>query len=968
MSDEPIKHDQVIEPKVFDPASQSADILLEKMNALIAAFKQLILITGKKVPLTDPKTLSEAEQLAAALKKITELEGGLTAAQQAQIQAQQILNKQKADYRNELKAQVSAYKALENQFAAAAQKAKDLAAAQGINSKAAKEAAQVANELNNKLKAIDASFGVHNREVGGYSEGMKKAFEGTGLFGEGIEKVSALLEKGHAVVEFFSASIEKMNEFFKGSKEATEAATVAEEVNTAAKESNVAATEAEVVVGEEQKIVEEATTVATEVNTVATEANTAAEKENALAKLGWIGVAVAAVIVAGKAILQTVTATQAEKDLMDARTEAAEAAAKQTLNFKANKIEIYNFIMEEFLAEKALEDARIKAIVPLQNLRTEAALAREEAMKDSKTTVERIKLLTEFIEKTSEAGNLELELAKENTKIKKEALEFELHNPTGTEREKRKALEEASAQELAIVEQTANAKRKTEKQLTTLIEKDLSDRKKMLQDAQREEIETINTTASTKTETIRKQLAKDIALSKLETEQRVADLKFQQERLGAVDAAGVDHTKDFERELEDLKKVGLKRRKDLELKAQEEIWKISTDAQTEAFKVQEAAEKEHIKYELEAIRGKFGAAEQLISEQELNTKVLLGTETQEELDAWVAMQKEKFKVQQDIIQAFVDYELKAIKGLYGEVEQKIAEQELATKVALGLPLTDAELEYLASQKKKLAEQKKKEAIETVKILEEVTAGIKEGLQKRTEIQQLADQKDIDMRERMLEIQMKLAAEGKQNVLGETLAAQAQAEEKKLQDAKKAAKQQETLALIQTFEKVLETALKNDKPFLQAFAEAIASEGLVSAAFSKLFAGFYEGTEDTGTTANPIDDKGGRVAILHDNERVVPKRLNDLLGGMSNDELVQAALAPPRLVESSVSVSEFNNRQVIEMTKEIKALREDMASKPIPSFSLGNKMGEYDERWNSKLRTTVIHHKNSQTRPSLRLNG
>lgn len=61
------------------------------------------------------------------------------------------------------------------------------------------------------------------------------------------------------------------------------------------------------------------------------------------------------------------------------------------------------------------------------------------------------------------------------------------------------------------------------------------------------------------------------------------------------------------------------------------------------------------------------------------------------------------------------------------------------------------------------------------------------------------------------------------------------------------------------------------------------------AFSAGLSGFYEGTEDTGTSANPLDSKGGRLAILHDNERVMTKIQNMALGGMSNDEVVQNAL-------------------------------------------------------------------------------
>lgn len=48
--------------------------------------------------------------------------------------------------------------------------------------------------------------------------------------------------------------------------------------------------------------------------------------------------------------------------------------------------------------------------------------------------------------------------------------------------------------------------------------------------------------------------------------------------------------------------------------------------------------------------------------------------------------------------------------------------------------------------------------------------------------------------------------------------------------------------------------------------------------------FYEGTEDTGTVNRPLDSKGGRLSVLHDNERVVNKKNNQHLKGITNDEL------------------------------------------------------------------------------------
>ena len=49
-----------------------------------------------------------------------------------------------------------------------------MAAQYGVNDERAKAAAKTANEYNNKLKSIDASYGVYNRHVGDYGKATEK--------------------------------------------------------------------------------------------------------------------------------------------------------------------------------------------------------------------------------------------------------------------------------------------------------------------------------------------------------------------------------------------------------------------------------------------------------------------------------------------------------------------------------------------------------------------------------------------------------------------------------------------------------------------------------------------------------------------------------------------------------------------------------------------------------------------------
>ena len=74
--------------------------------------------------------------------------------------------------------------------------------------------------------------------------------------------------------------------------------------------------------------------------------------------------------------------------------------------------------------------------------------------------------------------------------------------------------------------------------------------------------------------------------------------------------------------------------------------------------------------------------------------------------------------------------------------------------------------------------------EKLKKQDEITDGIAEGFEKRSELQQASLQRDIDFHKRSIDVQAKLAAGGKENTLAQEQAAAVRAEEKKLQDQKK----------------------------------------------------------------------------------------------------------------------------------------------------------------------------------------
>jgi hypothetical protein len=74
----------------------------------------------------------------------------------------------------------------------------------------------------------------------------------------------------------------------------------------------------------------------------------------------------------------------------------------------------------------------------------------------------------------------------------------------------------------------------------------------------------------------------------------------------------------------------------------------------------------------------------------------------------------------------------------------------------------------------------------------------------------------------------------------------------------------------------------------ALAETITETALLQQFIGSLPT-FESGTENTGANGRGLDGKGGFLSVLHPNERVVPKSLNEQIGSMSNEALAKMAM-------------------------------------------------------------------------------
>ena len=106
------------------------------------------------------------------------------------------------------------------------------------------------------------------------------------------------------------------------------------------------------------------------------------------------------------------------------------------------------------------------------------------------------------------------------------------------------------------------------------------------------------------------------------------------------------------------------------------------------------------------------------------------------------------------------------------------------------------------------------------------------------------------------------------------------------------------------------------------------------AFEAGIDGFYDGTEDTGTAGQGMDSNGGRLAILHNNERVVTKAQNMRLNGMSNDDLVHNALIGEQM-------GDYLNPQSIAAQNLFKQQKSDFVSSMTSSSTAPNPMANVE---------------------------
>lgn len=226
-------------------------------------------------------------------------------------------------------------------------------------------------------------------------------------------------------------------------------------------------------------------------------------------------------------------------------------------------------------------------------------------------------------------------------------------------------------------------------------------------------------------------------------------------------------------------------------------------------------------------------------------------------------------------------ELQAIIKKY-EDKQKKPKADITKLDLLSVEDTENAFDIGGKEYEKQLELEKQKRIEN----REKTLALIEALERQYfERRKAAADKELSDAEKREEDLKRLAERGIQDAqdsLAQNQKDQAEAQRKKEEILQQEKRAEIALALIKAYNAELDKGADSST----AMGKALVSQAVLVAAAQSLPA-FYDGVEDTGNGGN-LDGKGGFMAVLHPNERVIPKSINDKLDGITNKDLGKLA--------------------------------------------------------------------------------
>lgn len=251
--------------------------------------------------------------------------------------------------------------------------------------------------------------------------------------------------------------------------------------------------------------------------------------------------------------------------------------------------------------------------------------------------------------------------------------------------------------------------------------------------------------------------------------------------------------------------------------------------------------------------------------------------------------KQLEQIEMNDLQRNADFELKK-EELKMQTDKEIValDQQKADQINdVNDKLYDAQVQYydkVSEKSKKTLEEELEDQKKAAEIRRELFQLGTEYFIKQSEERIKQIDKEIQAAEKQADVLRQLAIDGNIDAK-ESLAAQekiiAESNRRKEKEERRKQRLQLLNTAFQTYNSKVESGSKNP------LTETIRDIGLLRA-FIETIPAFEKGTEDTGANGKGVDGKGGFHAILHPNERVIPKSMNDKIGTMSNEQLTKLA--------------------------------------------------------------------------------
>jgi TP901 family phage tail tape measure protein len=266
-------------------------------------------------------------------------------------------------------------------------------------------------------------------------------------------------------------------------------------------------------------------------------------------------------------------------------------------------------------------------------------------------------------------------------------------------------------------------------------------------------------------------------------------------------------------------------------------------------------------------------------------------------------------------------------------QKKLEEEKVKTKTESNQKLLESQKNYnkeASDEQAKADEKALKKEQERQKTIQEVIKATADYFIKKSEekIKQL--DKEIAGAEKTQTMLEDLAKNG--NITAQ----QSLAENQKIIDDANKKKEQEQKRMQRI--KLAETALTTYSQKVESGSKTPLADTIKDIALLQTFIAtipaFEDGIEDTGKNGRGVDGRGGFHAILHPNERVVPKHLNEQIGGMSNEQLAKLATESRT---GNMMKSDYQSASALDtalLANKIDLLTETIKNKPETNIELG----------------------------------